>query len=282
MELTAEEMKIIQDRRNAEAKKAEEAAKAARSKEEKALEAFQVRANAQNADALDLCVDINSQAPGRFTCVKNNMTNAHCLVDGKRVEAEEVGFKNFGAQSVTVSDAFGNSITVSIDSRKLHESTRYNPVNKFHIGHSFIEGHREYNGDKSKNAARIVIKRLEEMREKQIIEEKKKNKCEIARKFIQSKMPIALNVSIHIGEYATVKYEANQFPGAYDWTCVKGEVQFNDDMTVKSWTKSINGIYSSNNTDKDVKLIAMKKEYDEAVKALTAKFNDEAIEVLNG
>ena len=37
-----------------------------------------------------------------------------------------------------------------------------------------------------------------------------------------------------------------------------------------------------NNTDKDAKLIAMKKEYEEAVKALTAKFNDEAIEVLNG
>jgi hypothetical protein len=95
-------------------------------------------------------------------------------------------------------------------------------------------------------------------------------------------MPKALNVSTHIGEYATVKYEASKFADTYDYTNVKGEVQFNDDMTVKSWTKSINGIYSSNNTDKDVKLIAMKKEYEEAVKALTAKFNNEAIEVLNG
>lgn len=282
MELTAEEMKIIQDRRNAEAKKAEEAAKAAHSKEEKATEALQARANAQNADALDLCVDINSQAPGRFTCVKNNMTNAHCLVDGKRVEAEEVGFKNFGAQSVTVSDAFGNSITVSIDSRKLHESTRFDPVNKFHIGYSFIEGHREYNGDKSKNAARIVIKRLEEMREKQVIEEKKKNKCEIAKKFIQSKFPKATFVNTYIGEYATLKFDASRFEGVYDYTRVEGEVYFNDDMTIKSWAKKVANVNSSNNTDKDVKLIAMKKEYDEAVKALTAKFNDEAIEVLNG
>jgi hypothetical protein len=72
MELTAEELKLIQDRRNTEAKKAEAAALAARSLEEKACEAFQKRANAQNADALDLVVEIREQSShsNQFTCTK--------------------------------------------------------------------------------------------------------------------------------------------------------------------------------------------------------------------
>lgn len=281
MELTAEELKLIQDRRAAEAKKAEEVAKAARSKEEKAIELFQARAHAQNADALDLCIEINTQAPGRFDCDKNNANTMYCFVEGKCVHSEEVNFTNFGAESVTVSDEFGNCIVVKIDSRRMSEGKRYDPVNKFSISESYTMGFRSYTGDKAKNAARIVIKRLEEMREKQVVEERKKNKCEIAKKFIQSKMPKASVVNTYIGEYGTLKFDAGRFEGVYDYTRVEGEVYFNDDMTIKSWTKKVTNV-GSNNNDKDIKLTAMKKEYEEAVKALTAKFNNEAIEVLNG
>ena len=281
MELTAEELKLIQDRRNAESKKAEEAAKANRTKEEKATELFQIKANAQNADALDLATEINAQSKeGQFICIKNVFKSDRVFVEGKSVDSSEVGFVNFGTESVTVADKFGNAISVYIDSRKMSEGSRYDTVNKFTIHQDYSHDFRVYHGDKDKNAARIVIKRLEEIREKQLIKERKLNKREIAEAYIKECFPKAGRVSISDGQYSQVMYYASNFDGVYEFTEARGEVWFNDDMTVKSKTVSLSSIHSDK-TEKDIKLKAMKAAYEAACAKALKEFNENAIEVLN-
>ena len=111
--------------------------------------------------------------------------------------------------------------------------------------------------------------------------EKKKNKCETAKEFLKQKFPKARSISVHTGEYGNVKYEVSNFENAYEYTSIKGEVLLNDNMTVKTHSRSVSASYCGS-SEKDLALKTLKDAYEIELKALQSKFVNETIEVLNG
>lgn len=275
MELTAEELKIIQDRRANEAKKAEEAAKAARSIDEKAHEIFQKRASANNALALDLVVELKERYKGEnYSAVKVNATEYTARIDGKRIKASDVNFVNHGGRKVIVSDTFGNSVEIKFNAEGVDDKG-----NLFHMSEIYQIEARNYYGATAKNAIRICVNRLEQLRAKQIELERKELKLANAKAYIQAWLPKATKVQTYFHE-SYCKFSAEAFEDAYQYTSVKGTVFFNEDLTVKSKTYQFDSVYGKG-TEKDNILKAIEEEKAAAISAITKEFNKKMIAALN-
>jgi hypothetical protein len=275
MELTAEELQLIQDRRNAEAKKAEAAKLAARSVEEKAIEIFQKRAAANNALALDLVVELNAKHKGLYTATKINASEYSERVDHKTwMKASEVNFINFGAGRVNISDAFGNAVDIELNAAGFNDKGDVYKMREIYS----IDA-RNYTGATDKNAIRICVNRLEQLRAKQVEKEIVEKKIANAKEHIKSCFPKATEVKVWNQDHY-FKYEATAFEDTYKYTSAKGTVFFNEDLTVKSKSLSFDGVYGKG-TEKDNLLKQLEEAKEAAIKEITKEFNKRMTQALN-
>lgn len=276
MELTAEELKLIQDRRDIAAKKAEAELLAARSAKEKALDVFTTFAKKQNDIANDLIASIKSKNKDVvFNAYHSKDIIYHDKIDGESVSSNDVGFTDFGPGLLDVTDAFGNVVTIRLDSRKNSFRTDYA---KYSIQSDCTINSRYYKGDVAANAAAIVLKRLDEYRDLQVRNELRKQKRETAEAYLQKEFPKA-KIRISFNDYGGVTYTASEFEGVYEFTSISGDVKFKD-LKVVSYSRAISSF--SKKSEKDIKIDALQTEMIEKINELKNTYMNAFVEVLNG
>ena len=240
MELTAEEIAIIENSRKAKAEKEERERLAARSSNDKALEIFNKKATKLNLLASDLVAEVNYLNRAITHEFDRRTTDTVFISRSESVTAEACGFTEFAPVAIRFT-LDGSTIVVMLNTTS--GSTWNHDVSEhaYTIDSDWTINTKVYHSNVDKKCARIVIDRLAKKIEKDMQKNLQKKREEAARVHVAAKYPSARKVCINkADEFGNYSYDAQELSGCHNYTKIRGMVTFTGDtLKIESMTYSI-------------------------------------------